>query len=45
VSAVKERLQQDDVIVTDAGMYAMADMHQIYVFDPSANMIEVNQFL
>ena len=45
VSAVKERLQQDDVIVTDAGMYAMANMHQIYVLDPSANMIEVNQFL
>lgn len=45
VLAVAERLKQDDVSVTDAGMYAMADMHQIYVLDPTANMIEVNQFL
>lgn len=45
VMAVKARLQEANFIVTDAGMYAMSGMHQIYVLDPTANMIEINQFL
>jgi catechol 2,3-dioxygenase-like lactoylglutathione lyase family enzyme len=43
VLAVKARLQAAGVLVSDAGVYAMAGMHQIYAFDPSGNMIEVNQ--
>jgi catechol 2,3-dioxygenase-like lactoylglutathione lyase family enzyme len=43
VQAVKARLEAAGVLVSDAGVYAMAGMHQIYVLDPSANMIEVNQ--
>lgn len=43
VLAVKARLEAAGVLVSDAGVYAMAGMHQIYVFDPSGNMIEVNQ--
>ena len=43
VRAVKARLEAAGVLVSDAGVYAMVGMHQIYVLDPSANMIEVNQ--
>lgn len=43
VRAVKARLEAAGVLVSDAGVYAMAGMHQIYAFDPSGNMIEVNQ--
>lgn len=45
VISVKDRLEGDGVLVSDAKVYAMAGMHQIYVFDPSANMIEVNQYV
>jgi catechol 2,3-dioxygenase-like lactoylglutathione lyase family enzyme len=45
VKAVKARLEAAGVLVSDAGVYAMAGMHQIYVLDPSANMIEVNQIV
>ena len=43
VQAVKTRLEAAGVLLSDAGVYAMAGMHQIYVLDPAANMIEVNQ--
>jgi hypothetical protein len=43
VQAVKARLEAAGVLVSDAGVYAMAGMRQIYVLDPAANMIEVNQ--
>lgn len=43
VGAVKARLEAAGIPVTDAGTYAMAGMHQLYVMDPSGNMIEVNQ--
>lgn len=45
VQAVKARLTAAGVPVTDAGVYAMVGMHQIYALDPSANMIEINQFV
>jgi catechol 2,3-dioxygenase-like lactoylglutathione lyase family enzyme len=45
VAAVKARLTAAGIPVTDAGTYAMAGMHQLYVMDPSGNMIEVNQRL
>lgn len=42
VKAVKARLEGAGILVSDAGVYAMVAMHQIYVYDPSTNMIEVN---
>lgn len=45
VKAVKARLVDARVEVSDAGVYAMAGMHQVYVLDPAGNMIEVNQFV
>jgi catechol 2,3-dioxygenase-like lactoylglutathione lyase family enzyme len=43
VRVVKGQLEAAGITVSDAGVYAMAGMHQIYVQDPTANMIEVNQ--
>src|SRR6478672_1880538 len=45
VHAVKARLERDGVLVSDAKVYAMDKMYQIYLQDPSANMLEVNQFI
>ena len=45
VKAVKARLEAAGILVSDAGVYAMPGMHQIYVYDPSANMIEINQYV
>ena len=44
IQEVKNRLEAEDVLITDAGTYAMVDMHQIYCLDPSGNVIEVNQY-
>ena len=44
IQEVKKRLEAENVLITDAGTYAMVDMHQIYCLDPSGNMIEVNQY-
>jgi hypothetical protein len=38
-----KKLKSCDIAVTDAKIYAMPNIHQIYFFDPSANIIEVNQ--
>ncbi|MDA9973259.1 hypothetical protein N9E51_00205 [Alphaproteobacteria bacterium] len=38
-----KKLKSYDIAVTDAKIYAMPNIHQIYFFDPSANIIEVNQ--
>ncbi|TDH63198.1 hypothetical protein E2C06_07410 [Dankookia rubra] len=43
VGAVKARLEAAGVLVSDAGVYAMAGMRQIYLLDPASNVIEVNQ--
>ena len=43
LDAVKARLEAAGVLVSDAGVYAMAGMRQIYLLDPASNMIEVNQ--
>ena len=37
------RLKSSNIAVTDAKIYAMPNIHQVYFFDPSANIIEVNQ--
>ena len=44
IQEVKNRLEAENVLITDAGTYAMVDMHQIYCLDPSGNVIEVNQY-
>ena len=43
LKAVKARLDAAGVPFSDAGVYAMAGVHQIYVYDPSFNLIEINQ--
>lgn len=43
LAAVQQRLDQASIPHSDAGVYAMAGIHQIYVYDPSFNVIEVNQ--
>ncbi|MGI9504274.1 MAG: hypothetical protein ACR2RE_14600 [Geminicoccaceae bacterium] len=43
LNAVKGKLDDAGVLYSDAGVYAMAGVHQIYVYDPSFNLIEVNQ--
>ena len=43
VLAVKRRLEAAGIVVSDAGVYAMAGMHQIYCYDPSMNVVEINQ--
>lgn len=43
LNIVKDRLDAAGVPYSDAGVYAMAGIHQIYVYDPSFNVIEVNQ--
>ena len=45
IQAVKNRLEAENVQVTDAGTYAMRNMHQIYCLDPSGNVIEINQYV
>jgi catechol 2,3-dioxygenase-like lactoylglutathione lyase family enzyme len=40
---VKANLDRAGITYDDAGIYAMADMHQIYVLDPAMNLVEVNQ--
>lgn len=43
LGAVKRRLDAAGIPYDDAGVYAMADMHQVYVYDPSFNLVEINQ--
>ncbi|MEM8952039.1 MAG: VOC family protein [Pseudomonadota bacterium] len=43
LAAVRSRLDAAGVLYSDAGVYAMAGVHQIYVYDSSFNVIEVNQ--
>jgi catechol 2,3-dioxygenase-like lactoylglutathione lyase family enzyme len=43
LAGVMERAREAGLPLTDAGTYAMRGTHQAYVFDPAANLIEVNQ--
>jgi catechol 2,3-dioxygenase-like lactoylglutathione lyase family enzyme len=43
LEAVKRRLDAAGVLYSDAGQYAMLGYRQIYLYDPSMNLIEVNQ--
>ena len=38
-----KKLKSSEIAVTDAKIYAMPNIHQVYFFDPNANIIEVNQ--
>ncbi|MGI9523463.1 MAG: VOC family protein, partial [Hyphomicrobiaceae bacterium] len=42
---VRARLSKARIPYSDAGSYAMAGVHQIYFFDPSMNLIELNQIV
>jgi len=43
LDAVKRRLEAAGILYSDAGQYAMAGYRQIYLYDPSMNLLEVNQ--
>lgn len=45
LNAVKARLAAADVLVTDAGTFAIPGMAHIYATDPSGNLVEVNQYI
>ena len=37
------KLKTHEIPFTDAKVYAMPNVHQVYLFDPNANIIEINQ--
>lgn len=43
LEGVMSRLTDAGIPFSDAGVYAMAGVHQIYCYDPSFNVIEINQ--
>ena len=43
IKGLINKLQQHDIPFTDAKVYAMPNIHQVYLFDPNANIIEINQ--
>ena len=43
LDAVMRRLDDARIMYSDAGQYAMLGYRQIYLYDPSMNLIEVNQ--
>jgi len=45
LAPVRERLAAAGIPYDDAGIYAMADVHQLYMLDPSMNLVEINQVI
>lgn len=45
LDAVARNLDKASIPYSDAGIYAMKDVHQIYVYDPSWNVVEFNQVM
>ena len=43
LDAVTRRLDAAGIMYSDAGQYAMLGFRQIYLYDPSMNLIEINQ--
>ena len=43
IEEVKTRLSTAGVFYVEAGRWAIKDYHQIYTYDPSMNLIEINQ--
>lgn len=43
IDAVKRRLDAEGIFYQDAGEHAVPGWSQIYLYDPSGNLIEINQ--
>ena len=46
VKNIKEiiaKLKKNNIPFTDAKIYAMPEIYQVYLYDPNANVIEINQ--
>jgi catechol 2,3-dioxygenase-like lactoylglutathione lyase family enzyme len=43
LAALKEKLDNKNILYSDAKVYAMPGFHQIYLYDMNANMLEVNE--
>lgn len=43
IDDVMDRLKEAAILYSDAGIYAMAGIHQVYCYDPSFNVVEVNE--
>lgn len=43
LAAVKARLTAAGIPYSDAGVFAIPGLHNIYVYDPAMNLIEINQ--
>ncbi|MER2537493.1 MAG: hypothetical protein ABTQ31_20275, partial [Rhizobiaceae bacterium] len=43
LESVKARLSAMGYFYADRGNWAMPSVYQVYVYDPSANLIEINQ--
>ena len=39
------KLEKNKIAFTDAKIYAMPNIHQVYLYDPNANIIEINQLI
>lgn len=45
IERVKANLEARDLYFADPGHWAVQDLYQLYVIDPSTNMVEINQKL
>ena len=43
LASLKAKLDDGNILYSDAKVYAMPGFHQIYLYDINANMLEVNQ--
>ena len=43
LASLKAKLDEGNILYSDAKVYAMPGFHQIYLYDINANMLEVNQ--
>ena len=43
LSSLKKKLDNKQILYSDANVYAMPGFHQIYLYDINANMLEINQ--
>ena len=43
LSNLTAKLDKENILYSDAKVYAMPGFHQIYLYDINANMLEINQ--
>ena len=43
INLIKEKLDNLNILYSDANVYAMPGFHQIYLYDANANILEINQ--